>query len=91
LGRRIRPEDGYRGVYEATARHRDQREGADAGALLFARSIPTDRQGKEECYEQVAKVLEVVVPKANTFGTRQEPRATAGPMAPAPRPALRRR
>jgi hypothetical protein len=62
LGRRIRPEDGYRGVYEATARHRDQREGADAGALLFARSIPTDRQGKEECYEQVDEVLEVVVP-----------------------------
>jgi hypothetical protein len=49
-------------VYEATARHRDQREGADAGALLFARSIPTDRQGKGECYEQVDEVLEVVVP-----------------------------
>jgi hypothetical protein len=59
-----RPEDGYRCLHEPAAGHRDQRKGADTGALLLARSIPADRQGEEECNEEVDEVLEAVVPNA---------------------------
>jgi Delta-aminolevulinic acid dehydratase len=48
----------------AAAGHCDERESTQAGAPLFARSIPADRQGQHEGDDQVDEVLVAVAPVA---------------------------
>jgi hypothetical protein len=38
----------YCGLHEAAAGHRDKWKGAESCAPLFARSMPSDRQGENE-------------------------------------------
>jgi hypothetical protein len=64
LAHSARAEDGYCGLDETAAGHRDQRESANAGAPLFARPIPADRQGQQKSDEQMDEVLAAVVPPA---------------------------
>src|SRR5262249_3305574 len=60
----IGPEHGYRGLHQAAAGNGNKGEGAQACALFLPRPMPSDRNRKDECNQQMDEMVETVAPGA---------------------------
>jgi hypothetical protein len=54
----------YSGLYQATGGHRHERKGTGPGVVFRTRPMPANRQGENECYEQMDQMVETVAPQA---------------------------